>query len=119
MVGRKTIKKRLLASVHELKRQLRRRLHEPIGKTGEWLHRVLMGHLNYFAVPGNLRSVHCFFFRIRRLWLRSLRRRSQRNCMSWPRFADLWERFAPKIQVTHPYPDQRFDARTLGRSPVR
>jgi len=112
VVGRKTIKKRLLASVRELKRQLRRRLHEPIGKTGEWLHRVLMGHLNYFAVPGNLRSVQCFFFRIRRLWLRSLRRRSQRNCMTWPRFAALWERFAPRIHVTHPYPDQRFDART-------
>lgn len=112
VVGRKTIKSRLLASVREIKRQLRRRLHEPIGKTSEWLNRVLVGHLNYFAVPGNLRSVQCFFTRIRRLWLRSLRRRSQRNRMSWPRFAAIWARFAPKIRVTHQYPDQRFDART-------
>ena len=112
IVGRKTIKKRLLASVKEIKRQLRRRLHEPIGKTGEWLRRILVGHLNYFAVPGNLRSIQSFFMKLRRLWLRSLRRRSQRNNMTWPRYARIWNRLAPRICVTHDYPDKRFDART-------
>jgi len=110
MVGRKTIKKRIIASLREIKRQLRRRLHEPFSKTGEWLHRVLLGHLNYFAVTGNLRSVQCFFVRVRRMWLRSLRRRSQRNRMSWLRFSAICARFVPIIHVTHPYPDQRFDA---------
>ncbi len=111
-VGRKTIKKRMLNSLREIKQQLRRRLHDPIGKTGEWLKRVLLGHLNYFAVPGNLRSIQCFFIRVRRMWLCSLRRRSQRSRMNWIRFASIWERIAPTIRLTHAYPEQRFDAIT-------
>ena len=53
MVGRKFIKKRVRAQLHEIKRALRQRLHRPIVETGAWLQRVLRGHLNYYAVPGN------------------------------------------------------------------
>lgn len=111
-VGRKTIKKRMLGSLREIKLQLRRRLHDPISKTGQWLRRVLLGHLNYFAVPGNLRSIQCFFIRVRRMWLRSLRRRSQRSRMNWNRFAGIWQRIVPSICVSHAFPEQRFDATT-------
>lgn len=106
------IKKRLLASLREIKKQLRKRLHEPIGETGGWLKRVLLGHLNYFAIPGNLRSIQCYFIRIRRMWLRSLRRRSQRSRMNWDRFIGIWNRFVPTIRVLHAYPEERFDVNT-------
>ncbi len=102
VVGRKTIKKRMVSSVKEIKRQLRVRLHDPIGHTGEWLRRVVQGHLNYFAVPGNSKSLQFYLFRVRRYWLRSLRRRSQRTRMNWERFRLLCARFLPPIRITHP-----------------
>lgn len=118
-VGRKTVKKRMVSKLHDIKRELRRRLHRPIGETGAWLQRILRGHLNYFGVPCNWASLSYFFTRVSRLWLRSLRRRSQRHRMPWQRFRQLLELFFPPIRVTHPYPGARFDAKTQGRSPVR
>jgi hypothetical protein len=59
--------------------ELRRRLHDPIAKTGAWLKRVLIGHLNYYAVSGNDPSLWWFFAKVRWTWLRALRRRSQRD----------------------------------------
>ena len=79
VIGRRTIKKRMLARLQAIKMELRRRWHDPIAKTGAWLNKVLTGHPNYFAVPLNARSVTWFFARVRDLWRRTLRRRSQRS----------------------------------------
>jgi len=38
---------------------------------------MLKGHLNYFAVSGNHPSLWWFFNKVKRLWLASLKRRSQ------------------------------------------
>jgi hypothetical protein len=119
VVGRKTIKKRLRARLKFLKLELRRRMHDPIARTGAWLHRVLQGHLNYFSVSENDRILWAFFKQVRWYWLKTLRRRSQRGYLNWAQFVRHTERFFPKIRVMHPYPLVRFDARTQGRSPVR
>ena len=37
VIGRKTIKKRMRAQLQAIKMELRRRLHDPIAKTGAWL----------------------------------------------------------------------------------
>ncbi len=118
-VGRKSIKKRIQGQIQTIKEELRRRLHKPIQETGEWLKRVLQGHLNYYAVSGNGPSLNYFFERIKWYWLRSLRRRSQRHRMPWERFKVLLKRFFPPVRILHPQPLHRFDARTQGRSPVR
>lgn len=119
VLGRRTIKKRMREQLKVIKTELRRRLHGSIGETGEWLNRVLTGHLNYYAVPGNGRSLGWFFYQVRWQWLRALRRRSQRSRMDWQRFARIARRFIPPIRILHPLPGDRFDARTQGRSPVR
>ena len=119
MVGRKSIKKRVRSQLREIKHALRVRLHRPIGETGVWLQRMLHGHLNYYAVPGNQPSLRYFFQCVRRYWFQSLRRRSQRHRMNWQRFNLLWQRFAPPILLAQDYPARRFDAKTRGRSPVR
>ena len=119
VIGRKTIKKRLRARLQFLKVELRRRMHDPIARTGAWLRRVLQGHLNYFSVSGNDRILWAFFQQVRWYWLRTLRRRSQRGYFNWDQFVRRTTRFFPKIRVMHPYPLVRFDARTQGRSPVR
>ena len=61
MVGRKTIKKRMISTLKDIKLSLQRRLHRPIAETGQWLLRVLSGHQNYFGVPCNYGSVNYFF----------------------------------------------------------
>ena len=119
VIGRRTIKKRMLARLQAIKMELRRRWHDPIAKTGAWLNKVLTGHLNYFAVPLNARSVTWFFARVRDLWRRTLRRRSQRAYMNWEKMRRLVDLFFPPIRILHPMPCHRFDARTRGRSPVR
>ncbi len=112
VVGRKTIRKRMRATLREIKVQLRKRMHAPVAETGQWLNRLLRGHLNYFAVPGNWDSLKSFFSQVSWLWMRSLRRRSQRSRMTWSRFARLKKRFFPARSILHPWPNKRFAART-------
>jgi group II intron reverse transcriptase/maturase len=119
IIGRKTIKKRMVAKLKLLKVELRRRLHDTIAETGRWLNPLLKGHINYFAIPGNSPSLWWFCNEVRWLWLRSLRRRSQKAFLNWEKFLRLTSRFFPPIKILHPQPLHRFDARTRGRSPVR
>jgi hypothetical protein len=119
VIGRKTMKKRMLRQLQAVKMESRKRMHDPIAKTGAWMNQMLKGHLNYFAVSGNDPSLWWFFNEVRWLWLKSLKRRSQNARLSWAKFIRLVERFFPPIRVLHPMPCHRFDARTRGRSPVR
>ncbi len=119
VVARKTIKKRMRAQLGVIKTELRRRINRPIAETGAWLHRALTGHLNYYAVPGNGKSISSFFYRVSWYWLRQLRRRSQRHRMTWEKFRRILSKYFPPIRIIHPQPLHRFDAKTQGRSPVR
>lgn len=118
-VGRKSISKRMRSQLQEIKTELRRRLHAPLAETGAWLSRVLKGHLNYYAVPGNRPCLSWFFWSVARIWMRMLRRRSQRARMSWAKFNRRCRRFFLAITIRHPLPYARFDANTRGRSLVR
>jgi len=109
-VRRKTIRKRMRAKLQEIKQQLRRRMHDPMAQTGEWLQSVVQGYFNYHAVPGNLDSLGIFRERVTRLWRWSLRRRGQRRRANWARIHRLAERWLPRPRVLHPYPEQRFAA---------
>ena len=119
VIGRKTIKKRMRAKLKAIKVELRKAMHDPIAKTGTWVKQMLQGHLNYYAVSGNHPSLWWFCNQVRWLWLKSLRRRSQKARLSWERFIRIVARFFPPIKVLHPLPLHRFDAKTRGRSPVR
>jgi hypothetical protein len=48
---------------------------------------------------------------VKRLWLTSLKRRSQRASLNWERFIQFVDRFFPPIRTLHPLPCHRFDAR--------
>src|SRR6476620_658552 len=114
VIGRRTIKKRMLKQLQAVKVELRKRMHDPIAKTGAWLTQMLKGHLNYYAVSGNSPSLWCYFNAVRWRWIKSLRRRSQRAFMSWEKFTSITNRFFPSIRILHPLPCHRFDARTRG-----
>lgn len=111
MIRRETIASRLARTLAAIKLQLHHRRHWPIGRVGRWLGRVVRGWMGYHAVPGNVTRIRRFIDEVSRLWLRSLRRRSQRHRWPWSRMKRLIRKHLPAAKVTHPYPDQRFRAR--------
>jgi group II intron reverse transcriptase/maturase len=119
MLKRITIAQRMRRKLHELKDELRRRRHHSIPEQGRWLGSVLRGHYAYYAVPGNSDRINRFYNEVTRLWLRSLRRRSQRHRMPWTRMRRISARWLPPPKRMHPFPNARFAANTQGRSPVR
>jgi RNA-directed DNA polymerase len=114
-----TISKRRRAKLKEVKDQLKRRRHEPLPAQGAWLASVVRGHLAYYSVPGNINAVSAFRTQATRHWYKALRRRSQRTRLNWKRMDRIAARWLPPARVMHPYPEERFDAKTRGRSPVR
>jgi group II intron reverse transcriptase/maturase len=119
IVLRHTIAKRMRAKLHELKNELRRRLHWPVPVVGKWLRVVLLGYNRYYGISGNSRKLSAFRHYVGRLWYRTLRRRSQRHRINWERMARLIKRWLPPSRVSHPYPDLSMYVITRGRSPVR
>ena len=109
-IWRQTASKRVRAKLKEIQQTLRARMHEPVGKVGEWLRRVVNGYYLYHAVPGNLSSLGVFRYRLCRMWRHVLRRRSQKRRLNWERLNRLFERWLPHPRVLHPYPSVRFDA---------
>jgi len=109
----------MVAKLSSINVELRRRMHEPIAKVGEWLRSVLRGHYNYYAVPHNSRTLSVFRWRVARVWKSVLSRRSDKGKFDWKQMIRLIERWLPEPRVLHPYPGQRLCVKTRGRSPVR
>jgi RNA-directed DNA polymerase len=116
---RVTVSKRMRAKLKALNAEMKRRRHEPIPVQGQWLGSVVRGHLNYYAVPGNGDAIKAFRTQLTRHWFKALRRRSQKNRLSWVRMGRLATRWLPPARIVHPFPEVRFAANTRGRSPVR
>jgi group II intron reverse transcriptase/maturase len=116
---RVTSKNKMRSKLRDLKSEMRRRMHHPIPEQGRWLARVLTGHYRYYAVPDNSHALRGFRQRVIRHWWHTLRRRGQKDRMTWQEAYRLADRWLPQPRILHPWPDARFDARTQGRSPVR
>jgi hypothetical protein len=119
VVWRRTAAKRMRAKLLAIKQELGRRMHEPVALVGAWLQRVVTGYYRYYAVPGNLSALLRFRYRLCRHWRQVLRRRSQRRKPNWSRLQPIFARWIPVPRTLHPYPDDRFDARTQERSRMR
>jgi len=117
-LGRKPVAKQMRRTLKRIKEELRRRMHVKVAHTAKWLGRVLNGWLNYYAVPNSFQYLSRFAFRLERLWLRTLRRRSQKDRYQWSRIQGLRTKYWPKLKIRHPWPWQRFAVTTQGRSPV-
>lgn len=118
-VERRTMKKRLRSKLAEVKRELRRRMHDPIPEIGKWLESVVKGHLRYYGVPLNGRALSQFRWRVTWLWHRALSRRSHKGQVTWERMQRYVDRWIPPVRIYHPYPSQRLGVIIQGRSPVR
>ena len=108
LVKRTTRRDRMRATLRRVKEELRRRMHEPIPEQGAWLKQVVRGFFAYHAVPTNGPALRAFYYYVKRIWLRTLRRRSQKDRFSWQRMHGLAADWLPQPRILHPYPDKRF-----------
>jgi RNA-directed DNA polymerase len=112
LIHRKTRGDRMRATLRRVKDKLRRRrMHWPLPDQGRWLRQVLTGFFSYHAVPTNYRALRAFHCQVRRLWRRSLSRRSQRGRVTWDRFRPLADDWLPLPHILYVWPEQRFDVR--------
>jgi RNA-directed DNA polymerase len=105
---RKTRRDRMKAKLRNIKETLRRCMHRPIPEQGKWLGRVVRGYFNYHAVPTNARALDVFRHHVTDLWRRTLRRRGQKDRITWARMTQLANEWLPKPIILHPWPSDRF-----------
>lgn len=93
-VGRRTIGKRVRKKLRALGDELAKR--STAGGTAmiDYAGRHLRGHIQYYGVSGNFRSVRVYIYQGAKDLYRALVRRSQRRRLTWARF---WERIAPQL----------------------
>jgi group II intron reverse transcriptase/maturase len=118
-VLRQTMKKRMRAKLAAVKAELRRRMHKPIAELGAYLRSVVKGHYQYYGVPLNYRALRAFRQSVAMLWLRTLRRRSQKHRVTVTRIGKLIRRWLPLPRICHPYPLVRLGVHTQGKSRMR
>lgn len=118
-VLRLTDPKRMRRKLHDLREELRKRQHDPIPEQGQWLGAVIRGFDQYYGVPGNIQVLDAFRQAVAHLWQTSLRRRSQTDRTTVERMVRLRTRFFPPAKLTHPWPQQRFDAKTQRKNRMR
>ena len=107
-IKRKTRANRMRTKLKTIKEEMWRRMHQPIPVQGKWLRYVVNGYFNYHAVPTNAHALHVFRHHITDLWRRTLRRRSQKDRMTWERMTKLVDDWLPKPLILHPWPSERF-----------
>lgn len=107
-IRRKTIAKKMRAKLAKVKQDLRRKTCLPVAIQGRWLGSVIRGHFNYYAVPGNAVALNAFRRQVVKMWLKTLRRRSQKGRnLTWTRFKRWTDQWIPSVRIVHPYPNQR------------
>jgi len=108
---RKTRGDRMRAKLREIKAQLRQRMHESIPEQGRWLKQVVSGFFAYHAVPTNARALSAFRHYVSDRWRRTLRRRGQKDRLTWDRMTKIADAWLPQPRILHPWPDKRFAVR--------
>ena len=111
LLKRRSRRDRMQAKLLEIGKELRRRMHQPIPKQGEWLKQVVAGYFAYHAVPTNWAALGAFRDEVVRRWWRTLGRRSEKGRLTWERMRKLANDWLPQPRILHPWPSQRFAVR--------
>ena len=107
-LGRKPVGKRVDRTLKRIKAELRRRMHHNPYEVAQWLAKVLTGWLRYYAVPTSYRYLKRFSHRLRIMWLRAMRRRSQMDRTRLDKLGRVAAAFWPPMKILHPWPEERF-----------
>ena len=104
VIKRKTAKDRFRRALRAAAQWCRRVRHLPLVEQHQRLVRKLKGHYAYYGISGNLQALRTFCFRVTRVWIKWLGRRSQRARLSWEQARKLLMRFPlPPARIVHSY----------------
>ncbi len=102
-IGRKTSRKKYSAKCKDMNAWLKVIRNQV--KTKEWwktLRAKLRGHIQYYGVSENYRSVARFYKHTLKTVLKWMNRRSQKRKMNWGRFTEYLEHYPlPKPKIVH------------------
>jgi RNA-directed DNA polymerase len=102
MVGRRTEKKRIQRKLEALKERLRELRQQGQQAMVKYVRQHLQGHIQYYGVSGNIRSVGMYVFLCSWLLFKWLNRRSQRRSISWEKFSPLLQGgLLPRARIIH------------------
>jgi len=105
---RQTRSDRMRITLHAIRDELRKRMHESVEAQGRWLKTVVRGYFAYHAVPTNGAALRNFRHRVTRLWRQVLSRRSQNAYTTWRTMSAITKTWLPLAHITHPWPQERF-----------
>jgi RNA-directed DNA polymerase len=91
---RRTSRKKFRSSVKRVAEWCKQNRHRRVREQFQLLNAKLRGYYNYYGVHGNYASLDKFFYRVRRLHLKWLNRRSQRQSYTWAGYHELTQCFA-------------------------
>ena len=83
---RKTSKKKFKAKIQVLKLWIKRNMHNKVTDTIDKLNIILRGYYNYYCITDNIESVRAFHKIITNILFSTLRRRSQKNKITYDIF---------------------------------
>ncbi|MEA3410010.1 MAG: group II intron maturase-specific domain-containing protein, partial [Pseudomonadota bacterium] len=101
VVGRKTEGKRMRKKLKELSVRLRKMRAKGGRAMVAYLRRHLRGHIQYYGVSGNSRTVAKYVFLASGYLFKWLNRRSQRSSLNWKRFGAAVRPLLPKARIVH------------------
>jgi RNA-directed DNA polymerase len=100
-VGRQTEGKRIVRKLKLLNERVRA-LRVKGGKAMMvYVQQHLRGHIQYYGVSGNLRSVRKYNYFALKLLFKWLNRRSQKRSMTWARYWTVMPAWMPRVCIVH------------------
>lgn len=104
VIQRKTAKERFRRALLRIKLWCRRFRHLPVCEQRTHLERKLRGHYAYYGNHRQYPVAATLLLRVERLWLKWLRRRSQRGRFNWEHASRLLARYPlPPARIVHSY----------------
>jgi group II intron reverse transcriptase/maturase len=101
-VGRKTDGKRMRMKLKLLSQRLSELRASGAAAMVTFARQHLSGHINYFGVSGNSRSIHAYVHHAARWLFMWLNRRSQRRSITWDKWNELLKQgILPKARIVH------------------
>jgi group II intron reverse transcriptase/maturase len=103
LVGRKTDRKRVHKKLKELNVKMAALRAKGAKAMVTYAQQHLRGHVNYYAVSGNLPAVGDYYYHLCRVLHKWLNRRSQRKSLNWKRFNEIFVKggLLPRPRLVH------------------
>lgn len=101
-VIRKTARSRLRRAIVRIAKYCEENRHVPVREQHRVLCLKIIGHMNYFGIAYNQRSLNRLLYHAKRTWRTWLNRRSQNAKMTWQRMERLTTRYPlPRVRIVH------------------